>query len=121
MPLQRLAKLEETTGKLERIVEALSDNLVLLQQVIDFRAKKGAEILEWGKAEFEGLHQELDNKNSDMREIRAQITLIQQRFHQLSGMIMADAGKLDELAEYIGLLEANQEQMKRKLHIQDGD
>jgi hypothetical protein len=130
MPFERLTKLEiatnhlaDTTIKLARQVEALSDNIVLLQQVMEYRATKGKELAEWGKAEIaalhkdnEALHAELDNVEvTDIRAIKNSIGLIHQRWHQLSNMIMGLTIKVDEVAEYMGILENNQEQMKAQL------
>lgn len=110
MPWMRLLQLEKLTA-------ALEENIVLLQMAADFRADKNEQRHKADIADHSAIHQELDNYREDYRDLENKIGQIIVKLHQISNHIMSLGQSVEDLAEYMSILEQNQEQMKRKLDI----
>jgi conjugal transfer/entry exclusion protein len=112
MPIQRLAKLEELTIQLEDII-------INMQKVSDLRQERADSQYNQLTNITAALQQQVDNTQVNDKEIELKFNTIQTKLHVISNHIMSLTNSVEELAEYMGLLEANQIQIKAKLQLTD--
>lgn len=114
MPLERIAKLEALT-------EHLTDIVVMMQQVADFRQEKANIQLKMTIDETAALQQEIDNIQETLKTLNADLSNVHIKLHQLSNYIMALGDKVDQQAEFTSILEENQIQLRTDLGLTSND
>lgn len=116
-----LVMLDQRLMKLEELTEQLEDIVINMQKIADIRhGKLDANYTQLANI-AEMLQQQLDNTHDKGKQIDISFNNIHTKLHVISNHIMSLGNSIEELAEYINLLETEQNLIKAKLDIPNTD